>query len=133
MVKVKTRRISVFSCDACEYTCNLNVKLKMHKRKTHTQETNILLDGDSASLLKQLVDQNLRMLKEIKGMKKEFRNTFEKLKVTVENGTKTLIKDTNEKCEPPVGTVLDITKRLKKLAINCHRMFSNQSSRLKLH
>ena len=42
-------------------------------------------------------------------------NEYQTLKVTVEDGTKSLIKDTNEKCEPLVGAVLEIHKTVKKV------------------
>ena len=55
------------------------------------------------------------MMKEIKAMKREFRNKFNILMVTVEDGTKTLLKDTNEKCEPLVDAVLEIHKKVRKV------------------
>ena len=48
-------------------------------------------------------------------MKREFRNKFNILMVTVEDVTKTLLKDTNEKCEPLVDAVLEIHKKVRKV------------------
>ena len=79
-LRVKLPSLKIFKCTSCDYFCNLNIKLKHHIRKYHEVTDQLVAADDHTILLKKLNDQNLRILKEMRAMRKEFRSDIDKNK-----------------------------------------------------
>ena len=108
-------KLIAFQCNTCDYVCNLNIKLRNHKLKHHEENHVDNTQNDYSMMLKRLNAQNIRLFKEIRAMKKEFKRELNVLTEAVDNSKRTIIKDTTEKCVTLIDTAVDVRKTLRKV------------------